>query len=324
MTLSHPVLELLRERAASGSTPGERPDGQRVALVLEGGGMRGVVSAGMAAALERHGLTGGFDLIAGASAGAINGAALIAGVAEGCVTAYHTAFATREFINPLRLLRGRPALDVSFALGHASGELDAARHARTVDSAVELHCVAMDVDTAKTVDLTGMRSREALLEALLASSRLPWIGGDPVVIDGRRYVDGGLTEAIPVATAIAAGATHVLVLQTRPVGVPRSSGSKLADRLITRHLRRLNPDLVALYHRRAEVYEEVVAEIGRRSADPGAGPPHVLGLRPPAGTPAVSQLERRADVLATAAADAARLVDDLLEALPDPLARRDA
>jgi predicted patatin/cPLA2 family phospholipase len=323
MAPAHPVLEILHERAARGSLPGERDDGRRVALVLEGGGMRGVVSAAMAAALERRRLTGGVDLIAGASAGAINGAALIAGVVEGCVTAYHTAFATRDFINPLRLLRGRPALDVGFALGHASAELDADRHARAVSSAVELHCVAMDVDTAKTVDLTGMRTREELLEALLASSRLPWVGGEPVEIAGHRYVDGGLTEAIPVATAIAAGATHVLVLQTRPLGVPRSSGSKLADRLIIRHLRRLNPDLVALYHRRAEVYEEVVADIGRRSADPGAGPPYVLGLRPPAGTPAVGQLERRGEVLATAAADAARLVDQLLDALPGRIGQRD-
>ena len=118
--------------------------------------------------------------------------------------------------------------------------------------------------------------------------------------------------AIPVATALAAGATHVLVLQTRPLGVPRSSGSRMADRLICRHLRRLNPALVELYRRRAEVYEEVVEEIGRRSAEPGDGPPFVLGLRPPAGTPPVGQLERRGDVLATAAAGAERLVDALL------------
>ena len=312
MATVHPVLEAIHARAERGSLPGARDDGRRIALVLEGGGMRGVVSAGMAAALERRGLTDSFDLIAGASAGAINGAALIAGVAAGCVTSYHTAFATREFINPLRLLLGRPALDVGFALDHASADLDAERHARAIASPIELHCVAMDVDSARTVDLTGMRDREELLTALLASSRLPWVGGGPVELGGRRYVDGGLTEAIPVVTAIAAGATHVLVLQTRPLGVPRSSGSRMADRLICRHLRRLNPALVELYRRRAEVYEEVVEEIGRRSAEPGDGPPFVLGLRPPAGTPPVGQLERRGDVLATAAAGAERLVDALL------------
>jgi predicted acylesterase/phospholipase RssA len=51
--LSHPVVDVLRRRAAGGSTPGARRDPHRVALVLEGGGMRGVVSAAMSAALER-------------------------------------------------------------------------------------------------------------------------------------------------------------------------------------------------------------------------------------------------------------------------------
>ena len=78
----HPVARVLRERVEAGSHPGARDDGHRVALVLEGGGMRGVVSAGMTAALERYGLTPCFDLVVGSSAGAINGAALIAGVAD--------------------------------------------------------------------------------------------------------------------------------------------------------------------------------------------------------------------------------------------------
>jgi len=103
----HPVSDVLRERADAGSAPGERHDPHRVALVLEGGGMRGVVSAGMAAALERLGLTPGFDLVVGSSAGAINGGALVAGVARGCAAAYHGPFASRSFVNPARVLWDR-------------------------------------------------------------------------------------------------------------------------------------------------------------------------------------------------------------------------
>ena len=44
--------------------------------------MRGVVSAGMTAALERLGLTRCFDLVVGSSAGALNAAALLGGVAR--------------------------------------------------------------------------------------------------------------------------------------------------------------------------------------------------------------------------------------------------
>ena len=141
---------------------------------------------------------------------------------------------------------------------------------------------------------------------------MPWAGGPPVEIAGRRYVDGGLASAIPVAEAVAAGATHVLALQTRPHGEPRKSPSRIADRLIERHLRRLNPALVTLYRDRVAGYERVVDDIARRSLDAGAGPPHLLGVRPAAGTPVVGQLERHSAVLAAAGADAERLLERTL------------
>ena len=53
LAISHPVVELIRRRAEQRSEPGSRQDAHRLALVVEGGGMRGVVSAGMTSALER-------------------------------------------------------------------------------------------------------------------------------------------------------------------------------------------------------------------------------------------------------------------------------
>ena len=307
----HPVADVLRERAARGSLPGARAEPHRVALVLEGGGMRGVVSAGMTAALERLGLTQCFDLVVGASAGAINGAALLAGVAQQSAATYSGPLASRSFVNPAQLLRGRPVIDVDHVLDLAGG-LDAAGHERVLSSQIALHCIAVDVESAGVVVLSGMRSKRELWDALLASSRMPWAGGAPITVDGRRYLDGGMASPIPVTEAVAAGATHVLALQTRPHGVPRKSASRIGDRLIERHLRGLNPALVRLYRDRVARYEVLVGDIARRSLDPDAGAPHVLGVRPPAGTPCVGQLERRSVVLATAAAQAERLVEQAL------------
>ena len=180
-----------------------------------------------------------------------------------------------------------------------------------LSSPIALHCVATGVESAGPVDLSGMATVRELWDALLASSRMPWAGGAPVEIDGRRYVDGGLAAAIPVAEAVAAGATHVLALQTRPQGVPRKSASRIADRLIERHLRTLNPALVTAYRDRVPNYERLVEDIARWSRE-GGGPPYVLGIRPGAGTPVVSQLERRGPVLSVAAADAERLVEAAL------------
>jgi predicted patatin/cPLA2 family phospholipase len=310
--VTHPVLDVLRGRAEEGSLPGERRDPHRVALVVEGGGMRGVVSAAMTGALERRGLTMCFDLVVGASAGAINGAALVAGVARHGAATYSGPLASRSFVNPARALRGRPVIDVNYVLNYASSDLDAGRHERVLHSPIAFHCVAVCVETAEPVVFSGMRSKRELWHAVLASSRMPWAGGPPVEIAGRRYIDGGLSSAIPVAEALAAGATHVLVLQTRPFGVPRKSASRIGDRFIERHLRKLNPTLVTLYRERVPGYERVVDDIARRSRDSDGGPPYVFGIRPKAGTPVVGQLERRSAVLAAAAADAERLVEETL------------
>jgi predicted patatin/cPLA2 family phospholipase len=309
MTLSsHPVARVLRERADAGSRPGAREDGHTVALVLEGGGMRGVVSAAMAGTVERLGLTACFDLVVGSSAGAINGAALLAGSAEHAAEAYCGPLASRSFVNPLRVLRGKPVLDVNDVLNVVSGF--EAGHKQIVAGPAQLHCIATDVDTAEAVDLTGMDNERDVWTAILASSRMPWAGGPPVEFRGRRFLDGGMAAAVPVGEALAAGATHVLALQTRPFGVARKSASGLGDRLIERHLRGLNPELVTLYRERIALYEEVVVDLERRTLDPS--PPYMLGIRPPLGTPCVGQLERRPEVLTRAARDAERLVEEVL------------
>ncbi len=272
--------------------------------------MRGVVSIGMAAALERLGLTSTFDVVVGSSAGAINGAALVAGAAVQAADAYCGPLASREFVNPLRVFRGKPVIDVNDVLRIVTG-VDVAGHERVTADGAVLHCIVTDVDTAEGVDMCGMRTQREAWDAILASSRMPWAGGPPVEIGGRRYLDGGLVSPIPVAEAIAAGATHVLALQTRPFGIPRRSASRIGDRLIVRHLRGLNPALATLYQDRIPAYERLVDDLGRRSLD-ASGPPYVLGLRPPAGTPCVGQLERRPEILTRAAREAERLVEAAL------------
>src|SRR4051812_8127264 len=287
----HPVARILRDRADAGSVPGAREDSHRVALVLEGGGMRGVVSAGMVAALERLGMRDAFDMIVGSSAGAINGAALLSGVAQRAADAYCGPLASRSFVNPLRVLRGKPVIDVNDVLAIVTAD-DVAGHERVTAGDVALHCIATDVASATGVDLHGMRTQEEVWTVILASSRMPWAGGPPVEIDGRRYLDGGLVSPIPVAEAIAAGATHVLALQTRPFGIPRKSASRVGDRLIERHLRGLNPALVTVYRERIAQYELLVDDLARRSVEGALEPPYVLGLRPAAGTPGGGPLER--------------------------------
>jgi predicted acylesterase/phospholipase RssA len=72
---THPVAQLMHARKRNNSTcmEGPRPDGCRVALSIEGGGMRGCVSAGMVAAIYYLGLQDTIDVVYGSSAGGVIG-----------------------------------------------------------------------------------------------------------------------------------------------------------------------------------------------------------------------------------------------------------
>jgi predicted patatin/cPLA2 family phospholipase len=320
---AHPVIEAVLRRRDEGSLPGHRTDGRRIALVIEGGGMRGVVSAGMAAALEQLGCADAFDEVHGASAGAFNGAFLLAGQATYLTALYQHGFGNPAFVSLRRALRGRPLFDMDYVIGEVW------RRQRPLDidavlaSAVELHCTATDVDAAAIVDLTDLRDGEEVRDAMRASARLPWLAGPPVSFRGRRWLDATIAEAIPVHVALHS-ATDLLVLQTRPYGVRHSPLSGPVARLTDRYLEKLNPALVELIHSRSSRYDDLSGQLAARAADAGAAPA-VCVIRPPAGSLLISQTENRRDALAVAGSHGLRaawtaLTGEDPEVLSAPLA----
>ncbi|KAJ1489382.1 hypothetical protein T484DRAFT_1780252 [Baffinella frigidus] len=76
--LDHPVLRVISQRVREGSKPGQRTDNYKIALAIEGGGLRGSVSAGMASAIMHLGMADSFDMVLGSSAGSIVGSYLVA------------------------------------------------------------------------------------------------------------------------------------------------------------------------------------------------------------------------------------------------------
>jgi uncharacterized protein (TIGR00369 family) len=292
------VQQILADRRRTGRTD----DGATVALVVEGGGMRGIVSAAMAAVIEQEGLLPSIDMIVGTSAGAVNAAALAVGAAGAMAESYAEVFASPEFIDVRRLVRGRPAIDGSRIVNHVDSLFD-------VGSAAggpwndRLLIVATDVDTGRTEALTDFTDRTDLIGSIQASGSLPLLGGEPVVLRGRRWLDGGIVEAVPVVTAAARGATHALVLATRPPGTQPAYGA--ADVLAERYLRRLNPELAAAYRGRPHRYRETLQQV----RDGWCHGLSTLALTPRLGDPLPSRLERdRAALRAarTAATDSAR------------------
>jgi predicted patatin/cPLA2 family phospholipase len=300
----HPVVQAIRRRREEGSRPGARSDGRRIALVIEGGGMRGVVSAGMTAAIEQLHLSDAFDEVHGASAGAFNGAFLIAGQAAYLAALYPHGFGDPRFVSFRRAVRGQPVFDMDYVIGEVWRTQRPLRIDRILSSAVALHCTATDVDRAAIVDLTELRTDDEIRDALRASARLPWLAGGPVPFRGRRLLDATLAEAIPIHTA-QTSATDMLVLQTRPHGVHHAPLSGGVAQLTDRYLEKINPALVELRRHRSERYDRLSAELASRARDPSASPA-VCVIRPPADALMIGQLENRRTALAVAGAHGLR------------------
>jgi predicted acylesterase/phospholipase RssA len=211
----HEVLRALAARCRTGSRPGARDDALRIALVIEGGGMRGVISAGMALALDELGLVPAFDAVYGASAGAITGAWLLSRP-EGLRGWAEPAYA-KTLIRRTALLRGRPVADVRALIEDLYQTTFPMDFAAVLASPVEFHPLATDAATGQSTDLRPLIGNPAELRlALRASAALPLLAGPPVELAGRRFYDAGVSESVPYRTALTQGATHLLVLRSRP------------------------------------------------------------------------------------------------------------
>ncbi len=266
--------------------------------------MRGVVSAGMTAALEQLELRDAFDEVHGASAGAFNAAFLLADQAAYLTALYQHGFGDPRFVSALRALRGGPALDMDYVINDVWTHQRPLRFDAILSSPIALHCTATDADRAEVVDLTDLRSAEEIRLALQASARLPWLAGPPVLFRGRRLLDATLAEAIPVKASFA-DATDVLVLQTRPQGVPHAPLSRLVARLTDRYLLAINPSLVALRRTRSRRYDELSGTLAARACDPRSRP-SICVIRPPSGSVLIGQLEHRTPLLQRAASEGLR------------------
>ena len=176
--------------------------------------MRGTISAGMALALDELGLVPAFDAVYGASAGAITGAWLLSRP-QGLRGWTEPAYA-RAFIRRSALLRGRPVADIRALIEELYQTTFPMDFDAVLASPVEFHPLATDAATGQSTDLRPLCGTPAELRlALRASAALPLLAGPPVQFDGRRFYDAGLSESVPYRTALAQGATHVLVLRSR-------------------------------------------------------------------------------------------------------------
>ncbi|GAA1894099.1 patatin-like phospholipase family protein [Asanoa iriomotensis] len=293
------VLELLRDRMRQESAPGRRNDDARLVLLIEGGSSRGAYSSGMAVAIEQLGLLSMFDAVYGSSAGALNGAWLLCGRAERTMHAWWDRTIMRTTIDPRRALLRQPVVDTRFLIHTVYTEIMPMGFQEILDSPVEFHPIATHAGTGEAVDLHAhVRDQSSLQATLRASTAMPLLAGEPVEIDGQRYVDAGVSAAVPVRTALAQGATHLVALRTRRVDEKASAPSRGERLLLSRWFARQAPGAYETWLRRATLRAEEERLLATH--------PATLQIRPPLGSARIGRTERRPGPL-RAAVDAGRL-----------------
>jgi predicted patatin/cPLA2 family phospholipase len=291
--VTHPVAAALRERPAerSGGGAGGR-DGTRIAVVVEGGGMRGAVSGGMALGLDELGMSRAFDAAYGSSAGTLNAMWLVSGRVRDGIPTWTDPRLVRELISHRRALRRGPVVDVRRLVEERYEQLSPGLFDAVLAAATELHPIATEVDTGEAVDLhREIADPRSLRLALRASAALPLLAGPPVELGGRRLIDAGVSAAIPFRAALADGATHVLVLRSRRAGEAASAPSRFGGTLTAGLLARIDPALRTAFVTRAEREAADEALLARHDADPSLQP-SILSVRPAPGSPSPSRLEQ--------------------------------
>lgn len=307
----HPVLDLIARRAADKSRPTNRADGARLALVVEGGGMRGVVSGGMVTALGELGLRDVFDFVIGTSAGALAGAFFVAGEPRRGTTIYYEDLIGREWLDYRRALRRQPAVGLDYLIDDVMVGRKPLDWEAVLDSKVPLYAVATRVRDWQPVILGDFADRAELSAALRGSSRIPLIAGRPVPFRGEEYIDGSLRDAIPMESAMSLGATHMLVLLTRPTGQVRSDPGLLQRVLAFPAMNAVMRGLGDVYGERAKRYRRELDELVRLEAGPAEGPA-AYGIRLARDASLVHQLEQDPEQLLAGAAVGAMAVNEAL------------
>jgi predicted patatin/cPLA2 family phospholipase len=213
-------------------------------------------------ALARMGLAD-FDVVVASSAGACTAAYLVSRQFHLFPTIWTEYLHDGRFLDLKRLPTKRSVMDLDFLIHHVFRDLnpldlDAIRNSKT-----KFYIVSTECESGRAAYFDA--HKDPILNSLKASSALPIAYRHPVVIQGRRYIDGGVSDPIPIQKAIDEGCDEIVVLLTRPEGYRKKI--PLVN-VLPRLYARKYPRLAETFMRRHEAYNRSLdlIESGRSKA----------------------------------------------------------
>ncbi len=226
-------------------------DIKSTALVLEGGGMRGVFTSGALDAFMDNNIR--FPYAIGVSAGGSNGLSYASrqrGRARFCNI---DALEKRRYIGFKHIFKHRSIMDMEFLFG----ELPLKMYPFDFPTYLkfgEFKLVLTNCQTGEAEYFGKVDTEAQLLKICRASCSLPY--ACPIVeIDGTKYLDGGISDAIPIRHALQDGYNRAVIILTRNKGYQKKSIYNILAPLIYKKY----PKLLDALKRAHDIYNQSLA-----------------------------------------------------------------
>ena len=185
----------------------------KTGLVLEGGGMRGIYTAGVLDVFLDEGLE--FDGVIGVSAGAVHGCSFLSGQRGRSIRYYKKYCADKRFMSAENMIRTGNFVDTDFCYHELPEVLDPYDYEafdRNKEK-TDFYVVCSDVEKGTPV-YAKLHDMKKDIDYIRASASLPYVSKF-VELGGRKLLDGGCTDSVPVEAFMKLGFTKDVVVLTR-------------------------------------------------------------------------------------------------------------
>ena len=226
----------------------------KIGLVLEGGGMRGLFSAGVLdALLELKELN--VNGIVGVSSGALFGVNYVSKQKERAVR-YNKKYADdKRYMGLHSWITTGNAVNKDFAFYELPYKLDVFDNETFKKAETDFYVVMTNVESGKP-EYVLIEDAFAQMEYLRATSALPF-ASKIIEINGKKYLDGGISDSIPIDFCESLGYDKIIAVLTRPEGTYKEDKLGFLYKLVYRKY----PNLVNSLLNMATDYEKVLAKI---------------------------------------------------------------
>ncbi len=238
-------------------------DNKTFGLVLPGGGMRAVYSAGAISTLINYKLNAVFDHVVGVSAGAIHGAYFLANDNETMSSTYQKDLTNKDFVN---LIRRDKKVDIDYMVDRVLRDRHPINVQNLIKSKTKLHVVFTDASTGKKSIVSDHKKFAEIYEEIRATAALPILYDKKVKVGDGYFIDGSVSDSLPIDVAINLGCTDIVVVLTQQISAYRFD--QRHQRLIKRLIKKFAKNHTKLVRKKLPTDEKLLQINLRRISHP--------------------------------------------------------